>query len=206
MTQTSLWQNQQSSANYAELCNALYERELAVLSANDALSLHAIQGRLKSLAYYVQRTANLMTHIESPLALDIQNATWSVKQANKMPLSGQEREDVWLWYQKFDFSPGLVIPIALNEHIVLDSIDRVDLEQQRFRGNRYGWFDQERILSSEQEFLLLKPNKRTMQAACAGHCWQNNSKVQPILPTLRELLISCAINWRNFRKPLAVNL
>lgn len=35
---------------------------------------------------------------------------------------------------------GLVIPTALNNHIVLDCIDRIDLEKQRFCTNAYGWF------------------------------------------------------------------
>ena len=69
---------------------------------------------------------------------------------------------------------------------------------------------------------LLKPNKKVMLAACAGHCWQitphntfysttdnkksttSARKLQPIIPSLRELLLSCAINWKDFKQPLAL--
>lgn len=223
MSQASLWQIQQQTPEYAELCHALYEREISALAQIESNSVVSLQHRLKSLPYYINRTADLMTRVQSPLELDIQNATWSTKQAKKMPLAGQTPEQVWQWYQSFNFSTGLVVPVALSDHIVLESIDRIDTDNQRFRGNRYGWFDQARVASpAADDVQLLKPTKRAMMAACAGHCWTPSvllskpttntalsqsqgdkvNKLQPVLPSLRELLLSCAINWQNFRKPL----
>lgn len=204
MNQTSLWQEQQS-ANYAELCNALYERELRHL-ANMALpNAQAVQGRLKSLSYYINRTALLMTQTDSPLDLDVQNAAWQTKQSNKIPLVGQEIESVYTWYSSTKLSLGLIVPLLDEGHIILDCIDRLDSEKQRFRTNVSGWF----YLSANenkgsQQTKLLKPNKKVMAAACSGHSWQGSNKLHPIIPTLRELLLSCSINWKNFKQPLFI--
>ncbi|MEW6982287.1 hypothetical protein AAD001_06510 [Colwelliaceae bacterium 6471] len=206
MTQASLWQNEQQSYEFAELCNALYERELHLLVESTFSSVHSIQGKLRSLPYYVKRTAHLMTQAQTPLQLDVQNATWSTKQSSKMPLTGQTPEQVWQWYNSFDVALGLVIPVILNDHIVLDSIDRYDQENKRFRANIFGWFDSDSIINQNQQdaqqgIQLLKPTKKVMMAACAGHCWKNDDRCRPIIPTLRELLLSCSINWRNFKIP-----
>lgn len=203
--QVSLWQEEKAqSGEFAELCCALYERELAILVQVQVSSAQAIQGRIKSLPYYIKRTANAMLQANSPLDLDIQNATWSSKQSSSMPLSGQDVEDVNAWYLKNTLTNGLVIPLAVDTHIVLDSIDRVDTENNRFRTNVYGWFNlSEDITSSKAR--LLKPNKRVMTAACTGHTWINSHKSNPTIPTLRELLLSCAIDWRNFKQPALIN-
>ena len=217
MNQNTLWQKEQQSADYAELCNALYERELRMLATGNYSSSKTIQARLKSLPYYINRTAFLMTKTaqknESPLILDVQNASWSSIQKNKLPLSGQSYDDVCRWFTLSKLKVGLVIPVVTANHIVLDSIDRIDHDKSRFRTNVYGWFAlstqgllEKQTLASVQ---LLKPNKNVMLAACAGHCWRTvnlNSygKTSPIIPTLRELLLSCAINWRNFKQPLAL--
>jgi hypothetical protein len=210
MTQNTLWQKEQQSADYAELCNALYERELRLLATKEYSSAQTIQSRLKSLPYYINRTAFLMTKVanqnQSPLILDVQNASWSSIQKSKLPLAGQSFDDICRWFTFSKLKVGLVIPVASEHHIVLDSIDRIDHEKLRFRTNVYGWFSlseqgllEKQTLASVQ---LLKPNKTVMLAACAGHCWRSNGKTSPIIPTLRELLLSCAINWRNFKQPL----
>ena len=204
--QTSFWQDEQQSSDFAELCNALYEREIAKLSRMEMSSAQALQGRLKSLPYYIKRTAHLMMQSQTPLDLDVQNASWSAKQASHIPLSGQEIAQVNQWYLAQDLIHGLVVPIAENTHIVLDSIDRVDKEKQRFRTNLHGWFSLSENENTSKNFessaRLLKPTKRVMTAACTGHCWVNDHKSHPIIPTLRELLLSCAINWRNFKQPI----
>ena len=138
--QTSLWQGDYQSADFAELCNALYERELRLLSESPKASTEAIQGRLKSLPHYIKRTAYSMLQVETPLELDIQNASWSAKQGSKIPLSGQENESVNDWYLSMKLNHGLVVPIATDSTILLDSIERIDIEQQRFRTNAHGWF------------------------------------------------------------------
>lgn len=238
VTQSLLWQSAQQSSDFAELCNALYERELITLARNECLALASLQGRIKSLPHYVKRTAFALLKAQTPLALDIQNASWLAKQVTRSPeisqLSAYD-ETVIAWYKSQQLVHGLVVPIALNGHIVLDCIDRIDLEKQQFRTNVYGWFyltDNEAVrgagnkaknehnraseadieADSEEEsevtchkVNLLKPTKKVMSAACAGHRWENGQKLQPIMPSLRELLLSCTINWRNFKQP-RVNL
>jgi hypothetical protein len=230
VTQSLLWQSQQQSSDFAELCNALYEKELIVLARNKCLALASLQGRIKSLPHYVKRTAFALLNAQTPLALDIQNASWSTKQVATSPeisqLSAYD-ETVTSWYKSQQLVHGLVVPIALNGHIVLDCIDRIDLEKQRFRTNVYGWFyltDNQKVSDAsnraknvgdrasevESEVTrskvnLLKPTKKVMSAACAGHRWKAGQKLQPITPSLRELLLSCTINWRNFKQP-RVNL
>ena len=140
-----------------------------------------------------------MLQAQSPLNLDTQNASWSAKQASQLPLTGQELENVNKWYLSYELNHGLVVPILAEDHIVLDSIDRVDNEKHRFRTNAHGWY----YLDSTTENTrgrLLKPNRRVMTAACTGHTWMNNNKTNPTIPSLRELLLSCAINWRNFKQ------
>lgn len=197
--QTSLWQEQAHSSDFAELCNALYERELRLLADADIATLQAIQARLKSLPYYIKRTAYLMAQANTPLSLDTQNASWSAKQSAKMPLTGQEHEQVWRWFEGNKIKPGLVVPIALSDRIVLDCIDRVDNNLQRYRTNLFGWCSAEQDVN-QPAARLLKPNKKVMSAACAGHCWRDNNKVRPVIPSLRELLLSCQINWQNFKQ------
>jgi len=221
MTQSSLWQNNKQNNDFAELCNALYEREINTLVNASSSN---VQGRLKSLVYYVNRTAHVMMQTNeknnSPLNLDIQNATWSAKQASKLPLVGQNEQDIFAWYLTNNNALGLIVPILKNEHIILDSIDRVDINKRRIRTNVSGWFSlistddaddnlpsQSQVpLQAQSDVKLLKPNKKVMLAACAGHHWQysQNKKLRPLIPSLRELLLSCAINWKDFKQPLAL--
>lgn len=205
--QTSLWQAQHQSADFAELCLALYERELNLLANISSSSLQTMQGRIKSLPHYVKRTAHLMIQAKTPLLLDVQNATWSAKQIGHMPLNDQAPDMVNQWYSSSQLAHGLIVPIASETHISLDSIDRIDNDQQRFRTNVHGWFDlslDNQASSKSSSAVLLKPNKRVMTAACTGHCWLNGDKSHPIIPSIRELLLSCTINWRNFKRPITL--
>ncbi len=222
MSQSSLWQIQSDNSAFAELCNGLYQREIAILAKGDFSSAGAVQARLKSLSYYITRTAHAMTQVsnqgQSPLVLDSQNASWSAKQSKLMPLSGQvtlqETEKANDWYLQKDVYIGLVVPVLLDDHIIIDCVDRIDVQGKRIRTNIGGWFSltakssEEVLLASNPnlppEKRLLKPNRKIMSAACAGHCWQGSAKQRPIIPSLRELLLSCSINWKNFKKPLAI--
>ena len=174
-----------------------------------------MQRRLKSLPHYINRTANLLVSVNelgfSPLTLDVQNATWSANQANKLSVLAQNEQDVFTWYltligQTNKTSLGLVVPILKDDHIFLDSIDRIDIEKRRIRTNVSGWFSLIEF-NVDHSLYLLKPTKKVMLAACAGHQWQgqmHTTKLRPIIPSLRELLISCAINWQDFKRPLAL--
>ena len=205
MTQASLWQEPQQSVNYAELCNALYERELRLLANIEFTTPQALQNRLKSLSYYINRTALLMTQTNSPLELDIQNAAWQVKQSSKIPLIGQETDNISTWYLSTNLSLGLIVPVLANGHVFLDCIDRVDNDQQRIRTNTSGWFYISNVEKQKlKKVKLLIPNKKVMLAACSGHCWQGGKKARPITLTLRGLLLSCTINWNNFKAPLSI--
>lgn len=211
MTQTSLWQSGANSSDHAELCNGLYEREIRVLSQASFQNIQAVQGRLKSLTHYINRAAYLMLQVESPLQLDIQNASWSTKQSNNPPYQGQSVEDVIHWYKDYEIPLGLVVPVLIDGHLIVDCVDRIDREQQRIRTNTAGWFNLMKADSLEEQiyglakerFCLFKPTKKMMLAACSGHCWHNGTKQRPIMPSLRELLLSCNINWKNFKKTLS---
>lgn len=213
MSQNSLWQTHKQSNDFAEICNALYERELHLLANVEIETVQKLQGRIKSLSYYINRTANFMTQVneqgDSPLTLDVQNASWSAKQAAKFPLINQAEHEILSWYSNNKLVLGLVVPILNSQHITLDCIDRIDRENNRFHTNTSGWFSltSSGIECSNRTFKLLKPNKKVMLAACAGHCWQDNtsnSKLRPVMLSLRELLLSCAINWKDFKQPLAL--
>ncbi|MGB0936482.1 MAG: hypothetical protein ACPGTQ_03440 [Colwellia sp.] len=215
MTQTSLWQEKINENDFAELCNGLYEREIRALAMQENADVRVIQGRLKSLNHYVSRTAHVMLNIEekglTPLILDVQNASWSAKQSQSQPAFAQSEEEIENWYtslvqEKGGSITGLVVPLLVNGQITLDSIDRVDSEKTRVRTNVAGWFSPLKSKYSEKnpEIELVKANKKVMIAACAGHRWQNKGstsnhravKLRPTIPTLRELLLSCAINWK----------
>ena len=216
MSQSSLWQLHTDTGDFAELCNALYQREISLLAKGDFSSAKSVQARLESLSYYITRTAHAMVKViaqgHSPLILDTQNASWSAKQSKRMPLSGQETEqecaNTISWYSQKDIYVGLAVPVLLADHIIIDCIDRIDLDKQRIRTNVGGWFSlaMDELVNQQQgaNKRLLKPNKKIMTSACTGHCWQGNNKQLPIIPTLRELLLSCSINWKNFKKPLAI--
>ena len=218
MSQSSLWQINTETGDFAELCNALYQREISIIAKSDFISASAVQARLQSLSYYITRTAHAMVQAisqeHSPLLLDTQNASWSAKQSAKIPLAGQETEQeitsAIQWYLQEDIYVGLVVPVLLVDHIIIDCIDRIDLNKQRLHTNVGGWFsltaDPDGVITPTVGVnkRLLKPNRKIMASACAGHCWQRNSKQLPIIPSLRELLLSCSINWKNFKKPLAI--
>jgi hypothetical protein len=104
MSQNTLWQTNKQNNDFAELCNVLYEREMSLLTNADITSIENMQGRLKSLPHYINRTANLMVSVNelglSPLTLDVQNATWSANQARKMSVLAQNEQDVFFMVSK----------------------------------------------------------------------------------------------------------
>lgn len=207
-TQSSLWQAEHVSSSYAELCNALYERELRVLTQAQFEQANVLQLRLKSLPHYIRRTAHSMSQVaikdESPLVLDVQNAAWTCKQSSKSLLDNYHSESVKQWFSHRQVVVGLVVAIGFPDKVVLDCIDRVDSDNQRFRTNINGWFKIDALDESADKGVLLKPSKRVFIAACAGHRWRSAAKTTPQMLSLRELLLSCQINWRNFRKPLSL--
>lgn len=194
----------EKSTQFSELCSALYEREIKSLANVSIISTAQMQGRLKSLPHYVKQTAASMLAAESPLSLDLQNASWSQKQARNIPIKEQDVADIRKWYQAKPLVLGLVVPVLVEykdkSRIMIDCIDRIDEQQHRVRSNFCGWFNLEQdVMHKDHQFKLLKPSKKVLAAACSGHQWQGNSRTQPLTLSLRELLLSCQINWPNLR-------
>lgn len=206
--QTNIWQDRNNQHILAELCNALYERELKRLSTADNLELDVLQKRLSSLPYYIQRAAEHISNLFTPLDLDSQNGSWISSQAAKPFSTKADPDKTTEFYQKAH-EMALVVPISVShygiEQVVLDTIDEVDIEQQRLHCNQHGWFyffGEEYEANALYQKLLLKPGKPVMTAACCGHQWLNLHKTTPRLLSLREMLLASQINWRKFSQRL----
>ena len=206
--QADLFALDQQRVLYAELCNAFYARELHRLSQQCATQFDAkrVPRILDSLPYYVERAAFHIVHGHCPLTLDGQNGSWIAKQSTK-PLSSDSDAN-----QRF-FSAhaqvGILVPVLVTQgHVQLVMIDTLDqVSSNRVHGNQTGWFDlcgqyQDSRLSHVQHAQLLVPNKKSFTPACCGHRWQQNKVISPRTLSLREMLLTTRINWKNFKKPL----
>lgn len=204
MLEDLLSQTSSHSTSFLELCNALYERELRMLAMQEQKNIVQVQARLKSLPYYIKRTAGKMLKTNSPILLDLQNASWAMKQSHSLPIKEQSQSVIRDWYTKHKVALGLIVPILIKEgalqRIVIDCVDKVDLANNRFRTNYCGWFNyQQKLMNKDTTFILLKPNKKVLSAACCGHQWHAELRTIPKTLSLRELLLSCEINWSNFK-------
>lgn len=204
MVHDLLSQSNEQTTQFLELCNAMYEREITGLITTNYNNVEQVQNKLKSLPHYIKRTAGSMLNVKSPLLLDLQNASWSIKQSKQLPVKEQTLENVQKWYGKTKLSLGLIVPVLSGKNskwrIILDCIDRVDPENERFRTNYCGWFYPKKDpMHQDENLVLLKPNKKVLAAACSGHRWQGDSPTSPFTLSLRELLLSCQINWHNLR-------
>jgi len=204
--QPHFWQVSPDNQTYTELCNALYERELARLAQCPADELVLLPKRLASLPFYIRRAASSILQYGTTLALDSQNASWYAKQYSRCPASKQQAEPIDRFYRKAA-KLGLIVPLYVEdktlEHIVLDSVDEINLMEEKLHCNQYGWFafSGMPLQSENSNMFLLKPDKTIMTAACCGHQWLNLQKKEPRLLTLRELLLASRLNWRNFARP-----
>ncbi len=206
--QTNIWQQRLNQQVLAELCNALYERELKRLAMDDTLSMEALQKRLGSLPYYIKRAAEHISNLYIPLELDSQNGSWMASQSGK-PFSVKADETKTAAFYSSHAQMALIVPIAVShygiEQVVLDTIDEVDLDAGVVHCNQHGWFSirgQQIDGDKLYEKTLLKPGKPIMAAACCGHQWLNQHKTSPRLLSLREMLLASQINWRQFHKLL----
>ncbi len=209
MNQNQLWLNPEQTLQYSELCNTLYERELARLAQTPPERVANLPKRLKSLPFYVREAANLLLQYPSPLTLDAQNACWLHSQAKFCPVPHvDESEGCFKYYDKYS-KLGLLVPIYSLQHgleqILIDSIDEIDLDGHRVHCNEHGWFAMAGWAQEPDNLhkLLLKPSKAIMTAACCGHQWRNSERKTPRLLTLREMLLASRLNWQNFAKPHA---
>lgn len=207
MNQDPLWLNPEQALHYSELCNTLYERELARLAAMPVERLHLLPKRLKSLPFYVREAANLLLVHDSPLTLDPQNACWLHSQSRHCPVTQLDESELCFKYYDKYAKLGLLVPVYVQlqglEQIVIDSVDEIDQEGHRVHCNEHGWFAMAGWAQEpdNQHKLLLKPTKSIMTAACCGHQWRNNERKTPRLLTLREMLLASRLNWQNFAKP-----
>ncbi|HBN88445.1 MAG TPA: hypothetical protein DD408_04785, partial [Rheinheimera sp.] len=119
----------------------------------------------------------------------------------------QQADPIDSFYRRYA-KPGLIVPVYIteltHEHILLDSVDEVDMAGLRLHCNEHGWFSFSGTPLQQQnsDKFLLKPVKSIMAAACCGHQWLNGDKKPPRLLSLRELLLASRLNWQNFARPL----
>ena len=207
--QVDIFSDDQCQLHYAELCNALYERELASLSQQKITSVNLLQRKIAGLRHHVKRAAYSLLQHQSPLQVDVHNASWQAKQAAKPMANKHSADKTQLWFSK-DIQVGCCIAIDVkqlgSEHTELDSVDRIDLNNNRLHANKFGWFNingefcEDSYRQSDISSLrLLKPSKAIFTAACCGHRWDHKGKGQQRALSLRELLLSLSINWKTYR-------
>lgn len=203
--QVDIFKQDNNSQQFAELCNALYEREVQVLAQFDQQNISLLQRHLRGLPHHIKRAAEKLLAHPSPLTIDIHNGTWQYKQAGKAPTS--DAVSTAKWFDKWA-KPGLPVAVYKQslaiQSVELDSIDRIDTANQRLHINKHGWYKMsgQADTSSEHRYadsLLLKPTKVGFAAACCGHRWNGKGKISPRPLSLRELLLSTSINWKTFR-------
>jgi len=202
-------------SDFAEICNALYERELHSLAYAGPKQISLMQRRLAGLSHHVKRIAYFLCAQQDdetwPLDVDSHNGSWQSKQAAKSPGRNLDAERTKHWYLQHA-APGLVVPVRTKEldkeGIELDCIDRINTEDMHIHLNKFGWFSHDGQAREARfpatELLLLKPTKAIMQAACCGHSWNHKSKTTPQPLTLRQMMLSTQIDWKHFKlKPVA---
>ena len=126
--QPHLWQDTNSNLVFADLCNALYERELKKLADDSSIPHRFLLKRIGALPYYIKRASERIVSHYSPLNLDSQNASWMYRQPGLCPGPKQSDEDIEKFYTKHA-KVGLVIPLYFHhvgvEQLLLDTIDGV---------------------------------------------------------------------------------
>jgi len=206
--QTDIFSDEQRQWHHAELCNALYERELTSLSRQKISNSSLLQRKIAGLKHHVKRAAYHLLQHPSPLKVDVHNASWQAKQAAKCMASNCTSQKTQLWLSN-NVRIGCNIAVHVQqlgfEHIELDSIDKIELDTGRLHTNKFGWFNgngqfSKNISQSTDVYnlRLLKPTKAVLTAACCGHKWDYKGKSQQRALSLRELLLSLSINWKTF--------
>ena len=195
---------------FADVCNALYERELMSLAMQSSGQSSLLKRRLGGLTHHVKRAAEYLVANPTPLEVDSHNASWQFKQALKCPAKIDTPEATQAWFSQ-KATVGLPVCVRVkqldHEHLELDCVDKIQPENQTLHLNRFGWFSFDGAVvddtslhtnAVDSDVHLLKPCKRTMTAACSGHCWNHKGKLSPRALSLRELLLSTLINWKTF--------
>jgi hypothetical protein len=207
--QTNIFSDDQRHLYFAELCNALYERELHTLSEQKINNVSLLQRKIGGLKHHIKRAADQLLRSSAPLKIDVHNGSWQAKQATNCMAKKFDASKTFTWYQQYA-RLGLCVPVHVSElateHIELDSIDRIEIQNERLHLNKFGWFclNGETIENQTTDIHrvrknLLKPGRANISAACCGHSWNHKGRSQPRTLSLRELLLSNTINWLNFR-------
>lgn len=207
--QVDIFSDDQRQLHYAELCNALYERELASLSQQKISNISLLQRKIAGLRHHVKRAAFSLLQHQSPLLVDVHNASWQAKQAAKCMAHNSDAQKTQQWFSR-NIQIGCCIAVHVKqlgfEHIELDSIDKIDHNNERVHTNKFGWFNTNGEFAEDtykhadvQSLKLLKPTKAIMTAACCGHKWDHKGKGQQRALSLRELLLSLSINWKTYK-------
>lgn len=195
-----------SSAAFAELCTALYERELNLLAHQHQVAISLLQRRLQSLPYHVKNAARGMLESDAPYTLDVQNASWQAPQKRRLAMSATQPSKLQKWLQR-DARLGDTVPVfdlrGPIQLVRLDSIDRIDHTQQRVHCNMHGWFNfSGDCLEPEtpnqplpSQLWLLKPDASNLTAAFCGHQWNHKGKVDPRTLSLREVLLATTVDF-----------
>lgn len=217
--QTSIFSNPQDNAagipDFAELCNALYERELTSLGLANYRDITLLQRRLRGLPYHIKRAARFISSQSTPLAVDVHNASWISKQSSARPQVNADPEVTRKWFQqhaKFGLAIPVLVKVTENIHIELDSIDILDTNQQTLHTNKFGWFnfsgnpvENTDMLTQwqAQQVAVLKPTKTIMTAALCGHVWNHKGKTSPRRLGLREVLLASTVQWNSFNQVIS---
>lgn len=200
-----------SSAEFAELCNTLYESELKILAESSLDDARALKRRLGSIGHYVRRAAQALLvaahRPDNPLQFDVQNASWLSRQRPRPPIP---KLSPATWLQKH---AQLAMPLPVLEKlpaqqgaiesIRLDTVDEIDISGERIHLNQSGWFEFSGLQENpdgKRQLQLLRPDKASMVAACAGHRWGPAGRLAPHPLSLRELLLTSTISWGGFNE------
>ena len=188
------------SGAFAEICTALYERELKQLAQQEQFSISLLQRRLQSMPYHVKNAARGMLESEAPYTLDIQNASWQTSQKRQLSVSSTQANKLRRWL----LGPaklGDTVPIYdLNlpvQQARLDSIDRVDKEQQRVHCNQHGWFSfsGQCLEEGAEKLWMLRPDATNLAPAMCGHQWNHKGRIDPRTLSLREVLLATTVDF-----------
>ncbi|WP_395344593.1 hypothetical protein PN836_007460 [Ningiella sp. W23] len=202
--QTDIFHLTAKYPNFAELSNALYERELQLLANSNISDPALLKRKIKGLSYHVRNAAMHLLSGDSPIDVDVHNGSWQAKQAAKCPINTQDTDKTIKWYIE-NARYGAVVAVYVEhlgeEHIELDSIDM--MASDRLHLNKFGWFSKSgeyfEIVPKQTRYLLLKPTKAILIAACSGHRWTPKGRAIPRALSLRELLLSTDIDWKTYK-------
>lgn len=202
--QTDIFHLTAKYPNFAELSNALYERELQNLAMSSISDPALLKRKIKGLSHHVKNAAMHLLDGKAPIEVDVHNGSWQVKQAGKCPIATQHTDKTLKWFGEYS-RYGAVVAVYIEhlgaEHIELDSVDM--MASDRLHLNKFGWFSKTGeyfdIVPKQTRYLLLKPSKAILSAACGGHRWTPKGRAIPRALSLRELLLSTEIDWKTFK-------